>query len=73
MGLFTSKCPRCEKVIHWFLRAPMDYICECGKPVTPQEIENSWWNDIYPKLIASAPSAKSSVVTTGASAKNSVP
>lgn len=42
MGLFISNCPACEAEIAWFLRAPQSYVCKCGRPVSPEEIEASW-------------------------------
>lgn len=42
MGLFTSKCPSCDRAIGWFLKTPEDYVCACGKPVSTEEIEASW-------------------------------
>lgn len=47
MGLFTSLCPECHREIDWFLQAPKDFICECGRAVTQQEIEDSWWKQVY--------------------------
>ena len=42
MGLFTSNCPNCNEIIHWFLEAPKNYVCKCGTPVSATEIEESW-------------------------------
>jgi len=42
MGLFTSHCPYCDSEIHWFLQAPEDYICNCGRHVTVKEIREDW-------------------------------
>lgn len=42
MGLFTSTCPKCKADIHWFLEAPKNYVCKCGKAVSATEIEESW-------------------------------
>lgn len=77
MGLFTSHCPHCDADIHWFLRAPDDFVCVCGKPVSEQEIEDSWQRNYREHLeslgITSAPSANTSAETTGDSATGSVP
>lgn len=43
MGLFTSECPECDAPIHWFLHAPENYVCNCGRDVSPDEIERSWY------------------------------
>lgn len=42
MGLFTSVCPDCLREIDWFIHVPQDYVCACGRAVTPDEIEYSW-------------------------------
>ena len=47
MGLFTSLCPDCLREVSWFLEAPKNYVCACGRSITPEEIEHSWWNQVY--------------------------
>ena len=48
MGLFTSLCPGCLYEIDWFLHVPQDYKCEeCGRPVSPEEIEYSFHNQLH--------------------------
>lgn len=47
MGLFTSNCPHCNGPINWFLDAPKDFVCACGKHVTPEEIEKSWDDNYF--------------------------
>lgn len=45
MGQFTSNCPQCDAKFYWFLTAPKDYVCDCGRPFTEKEIEESWWKN----------------------------
>jgi hypothetical protein len=52
MGLFTSNCPECNSPIGWFLQAPKDYVCKCGRSVSEKEIEDSWTNN-YSEYIQS--------------------
>ena len=48
MGLFTSVCPGCLSAIDWFLHVPQDYVCgTCGRPVSPEEIEYSFHNQVH--------------------------
>jgi hypothetical protein len=42
MGLFISKCPACGTPIGWFLEAPEDYVCSCGRPFSSEEIKESY-------------------------------
>lgn len=44
MGLFVSKCPYCDADIDWFLKAPEEYICICGRHVTADEISNDYFS-----------------------------
>ena len=46
MGQFTSFCPNCNEKIYWFLDAPKDFVCNCGRKVSEKEIEDSW-DDYY--------------------------
>lgn len=46
MGQFTSFCPECNARIHWFIDAPKNFFCDCGRKVSEKEIEDSW-HDYY--------------------------
>jgi len=52
MGLFTSNCPGCGADINWFLDVPVDYVCACERPVSPEEIEASHLENYHARLIA---------------------
>lgn len=47
MGVFISLCPECLSEIEWFINPPQDYVCRCGRAVTPEEIEYSGFHQVH--------------------------